>query len=302
MFEKLGHLLVRRRKAVLALFIIAIILTGAIGSLVFARLQNGGYSDPRSDSTKVNEYLLDTFHVQSPAVVLLVDAGTTLSDPDVVMRATQLENAIKAEPQVTRTLSYWSSGGSPVFVSKDKKASYIFVYSKERDPTLATDLAKRILDTYQGTKFGFKIYVGGYATFSYSISNRISKDLALAESISIPLTFILLIFVFGGLIASAIVGLTNTLSDVVPCFDAFLKAIASYGVLSLGGLAVLALTTSIEFNAYQLSNCAIITITAILIFRTLDLAKQRGSLTVPALLLYFVALVMCFYLFHIDLL
>jgi RND superfamily putative drug exporter len=203
MFEKLGHLLVRRRKAVLALFIIAIILTGAIGSLVFARLQNGGYSDPRSDSTKVNEYLLDTFHVQSPAVVLLVDAGTTLSDPDVVMRATQLENAIKAEPQVTRTLSYWSSGGSPVFVSKDKKASYIFVYSKERDPTLATDLAKRILDTYQGTKFGFKVYVGGYATFSYSISNRISKDLALAESISIPLTFILLIFVFGGLIASA---------------------------------------------------------------------------------------------------
>ena len=98
-----------------------------------------------------------------------------------------------------------------------------------------------------------------------------------------------------GVIASAIVGLTNTLSDVVPCFDAFLKAIASYGVLSLGGLAVLALTTSIEFNAYQLSNCAIITITAILIFRTLDLAKQRGSLTVPALLLYFVALVMCFY-------
>ncbi|CAB4719760.1 unannotated protein [freshwater metagenome] len=203
MFEKLGHVLVRRRKAVLALFIIAVIATGAIGSLVFSRLQDGGYSDPKSDSAQVTQYLSETFNVQDPAVVLLVDAGTTLSDPDVVMRATNLESAINTDPEVTRTLSYWSSGGSPLFVSKDQKASYIFIYSKDKDPTVATDLAKRILDAYQGKKFGFTIYVGGYATFSYSISNQISKDLALAESISIPLTFILLIFVFGGLIASA---------------------------------------------------------------------------------------------------
>ncbi|MSZ46094.1 MAG: MMPL family transporter, partial [Actinobacteria bacterium] len=194
---------VRRRKAVLALFIIAVIATGAIGSLVFSRLQDGGYSDPKSDSAQVTQYLSETFNVQDPAVVLLVDAGTTLSDPDVVMRATNLENAINTDPEVTRTLSYWSSGGSPLFVSKDQKASYIFIYSKDKDPTVATDLAKRILDAYQGKKFGFTIYVGGYATFSYSISDQISKDLALAESISIPLTFILLIFVFGGLIASA---------------------------------------------------------------------------------------------------
>ena len=203
MFEKLGHVLVRRRKAVLALFIIAVIATGAIGSLVFSRLQDGGYSDPKSDSAQVTQYLSETFNVQDPAVVLLVDAGTTLSDPDVVMRATNLESAINTDPEVTRTLSYWSSGGSPLFVSKDQKASYIFIYSKDKDPTVATDLAKRILDAYQGKKFGFTIYVGGYATFSYSISDQISKDLALAESISIPLTFILLIFVFGGLIASA---------------------------------------------------------------------------------------------------
>jgi len=203
MFEKLGHGLVRRKKSVLALFIVAVIASGAIGSLVFARLQNGGYSNPGSDSAKVGTYLTDTFHVQDPAVVLLVDAGAALTDPDVVMRATNLENAVKSEPGVTRTLSYWSAGGSPVFVSKDKKASYIFIYTKEKDPTKATDLGKRISEKYQGKKFGFTIYVGGFATFSYAISDRISKDLALAETISIPLTFIFLLFVFGGLIASA---------------------------------------------------------------------------------------------------
>ena len=47
-----------------------------------------------------------------------------------------------------------------------------------------------------------------------AIGSKISKDLAVAESISIPLTFILLIFIFGGLISSAmplVVGLSAIL-------------------------------------------------------------------------------------------
>ena len=203
MFEKLGHGLVRRRKTVLALFIVAVIATGAVGSLVFARLQNGGYSDPSSDSAKVGKYLTDTFHVKDPAITLIVDAGKDASDPAVVMQATKLEAQVAAEPGVVKTLSYWSAGGAPTLKSKDGKAAYVFIYSKESDPTTATDLAKRILAKYDGKHDGFHIYTAGYATFSYAISNRISKDLALAESISIPVTFILLAFVFGGLIASA---------------------------------------------------------------------------------------------------
>ena len=42
MFEKLGHFLVRRRKSVLAGFIVATIAAGVIGSLVFARLRGRG--------------------------------------------------------------------------------------------------------------------------------------------------------------------------------------------------------------------------------------------------------------------
>ena len=42
MFEKLGRTLFRRRKAVLAGFIVATIAAGVIGSLVFSRLEGGG--------------------------------------------------------------------------------------------------------------------------------------------------------------------------------------------------------------------------------------------------------------------
>ena len=52
MFEKLGHLLVRRSKAVLIVFTITILAAGGIGSLAFSKLDSGGYSDLSSESAQ----------------------------------------------------------------------------------------------------------------------------------------------------------------------------------------------------------------------------------------------------------
>ena len=214
MFNRLGHFLVRRRKAVLAGFIIAVIAMGATGSLIFARLDSGGYSNPKSESAKAAKYLTDTFKVKDPAIVFAIDAGRSVKDPTVAMELVRIESELRAEKEVEKTISYWSSGGSPALASSDGKAGYLFIYTVQKDPLAAKDLAKKLQDKYDGKVGSLRIYVGGFATFNYAISNRISKDLAVAESISIPLTFILLLFVFGGLIASAmplVVGLSAIL-------------------------------------------------------------------------------------------
>ena len=52
MFERLGHLVFHRSKAVLIVFTIAILGAGGIGSLAFSKLDSGGYSDQSSDSAK----------------------------------------------------------------------------------------------------------------------------------------------------------------------------------------------------------------------------------------------------------
>ena len=69
MFEKLGHLVVRRRKSMVAFFIIGILTAGTVGSLVFSRLDSGGYSDPNSDSYRVYEYLHNTLKIADPNIV-----------------------------------------------------------------------------------------------------------------------------------------------------------------------------------------------------------------------------------------
>ncbi len=214
MFEKLGHSLVRRRKAVLALFVLVLIVAGASSALLIPRLSSGGYNDPASQSAKADAYLTTTFHVKDPALALVVDSKTAVTDATTVADAAALEKAISNEAGVTKVLSYWSAGGAPALKSVDGKAGYLFVYTANNDPGGSTDLAKLIQKKYDGAYKSLRVYVGGFSTISYAISSKISKDLAVAESISIPLTFLLLLFIFGGLIASAmplVVGLSAIL-------------------------------------------------------------------------------------------
>ena len=214
MFERLGHTLVRRRRAVLALFTIILIAGGVSSSFLIPRLDNGGYNDPHSDSVKAASYLSSTFHVKDPALALIVQSTNSVSDPTTVADAGALEKSISQEVGVVKTLSFWSAGGAPALKSTDGKAGYLFVYSAASDPSTSKDLAKLIQSKYDGTYKSLRVYVGGPAVINQAIGSKISKDLAVAESISVPLTFVLLIFIFGGLISSAmplVVGLSAIL-------------------------------------------------------------------------------------------
>lgn len=215
MFESLGHLIAKRKKAVLSLFLLTTILSGAIGSQVFSRFDSGGYSDPNSDSVKVWEYLEDTFKVKDPAVVFVVDAkDKSVDDPAVVAAAQKLEAEVRGEETAESVLSYWSSGGAPSLKSKDGNSAFIFVYLKSTDFTEIDRSGGYYQDKYDGAYGDLEIYASGGAVFANAINGRIQNDLKISEAISIPLTFLLLIFVFGAMAASAmplVVGITAIL-------------------------------------------------------------------------------------------
>jgi RND superfamily putative drug exporter len=205
MFENLGRVLVNYRKAATALFIIGILVAGAVGSLIFSRLDSGGYSDPNSDSYKVYEYLRDDLKVEDPAVVVVIDAGDRdVTEPAVAQQALALEKMMAAEKGVTKTLSFWGSGADANLKSADGKAAYVLIYGEgEAFSPDSADLGKLFQEKYDGEFSGLRLYAGGVAVVGHAITKKISDDLKIAEAISIPLTFILLAFVFGALAASA---------------------------------------------------------------------------------------------------
>jgi RND superfamily putative drug exporter len=206
MFAGLGRFIVRRKKSVLILFIVGILAAGGVGSLAFSKLDSGGYSDLNSDSAKAYEYLTDKFKVQEPAAILVIDTGNrSVNDPAVIAEAAALEAKVKSLSQVDRTLSYWSTGGAPSMKAADDKAAFLFIYSNpdSNDWAALEKIGREVQEKFDGKQDNFTVYASGAGVITNAINGKIKEDLLLAEAIAIPLTFILLIFVFGAMVASA---------------------------------------------------------------------------------------------------
>lgn len=212
MFERLGHFVARRRKGVFILFILGILISGVLGSQAFSRFDSGGYSDPGSDSAKAAEYLKETFDVREPSLVLAIGAeGRSIDDEAVVASASALESQIRNEATTEKVISYWSSGNAPFLKSEDGSSGLMFVYFDTTDFTESDELGGKYQEKYDGEFQGLDVYVSGAAVFANAINGRIQEDLKTAEFISIPLTFLLLLFVFGAMVASAmplVIGIT----------------------------------------------------------------------------------------------
>ena len=248
MFNKLGSLIVAKSKLIFAIYLIAVILAGGIGSAVFGKLDSGGYSDPKSDSAKAFTYLTDVFKVKDPAVVLVVETKDGITNPTAIASATKLENQIKTETGVDSTLSYWSAGGAPSLKSTDGKSAFLFIFSDDVDWDNVQSLGKNIQAKYDGKFEDLTVYASGTGVFAHAINTKISEDLKLSESISIPLTFILLVFVFGGLVASAmplLVGVSAILGSFLVIY--LLTFVTGVSIFALNLITGLGLGLGIDY-------------------------------------------------------
>ncbi len=136
----------------------------------------------------------------------------------MVASAERIEASLRSEPSAESVLSYWSAGRAPSLKSKDGNSAFIFVYLKSTDFTEIDKLGGLYQEKYDGAFEGMEVYASGGAVFANAINGRIQNDLKISEAVSIPLTFLLLLFVFGAMAASAmplIVGITAILGTLL---------------------------------------------------------------------------------------
>ncbi len=251
MFMRLGSFIVGHRKGVLITYIIAILVAGGIGSLSFSRLDSGGYSDLNSESARAANYITDTFKVQDPVALLVIDAGSrSVDDLTIAADVASLEKEVAATKGIKRTLSYWSAGNAPSLKSTDGKAAFLFIYAdiENYDFDGYGAVGKVIAEKFDGEYKSLEVYAGGGAVVTDAINSKIKTDLLLAEGIAIPLTFILLAFVFGALVASAmplVVGVGAILGSFF--FTYLLTLVTDVSVFALNLITGLGLGLGIDY-------------------------------------------------------
>ena len=198
----LTNFVIARSKLSLFGFIGLILLSLIGGVQAFGNLSGGGYTNPGSDSAKVAGILVNDFKLNEPEVVLIADMGRSVDDPESAEIADRVTYALEQVEGVDSVSSYYSLGSPASLRSTDGKATYFFV---ELDPKASmTEVSGVIQDKFTGENYGATLYVVGVGAVTSEVNHTIEADLIKAESVALPLVMLLMIFVFGSVVAAGL--------------------------------------------------------------------------------------------------
>lgn len=200
--NRLATFVTKRSKLALFGFIALIALSTIWGFQAFAGLKGGGYDDPKSDSAEVWNVLRDTFDSQESEVIGIADFGSAASETSNKLLVQSLLKEIDAVDGVVGTKSYYTLGEPQSLKSDDGKAVYFFV-DLDDEATQAT-IAQELVNKFDGKFQTAEIHFAGFAAVTSELNESIKHDIVRAELIAVPITLILLTFVFGSLVAAGL--------------------------------------------------------------------------------------------------
>ena len=199
LFYRLGSWVARYRWPVLISYVVLMVIFGVFGIRVFSAMESEGLNDPGSDSSRAAVILTEEFGTEDPLVVLAIE---TPSGPDVnAAEAMALLDQIAAVDGVEQVVSYWSTGGAEMFLGADNRTARALVFAEDVD---AETLTTEIVDNFTGEQGDLVVYAFGGEVVGNAFTEQITGDLAVAESIAVPITALLLIFVFGSVVAAGL--------------------------------------------------------------------------------------------------
>ena len=244
--ERYARFVVRRRFAVAIAYVVLVIVVAIVGLKALPLLKSEGFDDPTSQSAQVGRTLVKDFGIRSPVASIAV-TGTQGIDSDATTKAaTSLVKDIAEVPGVAAVESYWTSGKPAALRGKNGKTGQILVYDKAGADDIA--VAKRIVSDFSGTHDGLTVQVAGFGAVFNAINDTVQSDLEKAELITVPITIVLLLFVFGSIVSAGLPFLVALLAVFGSFATLFaLTQLTDISVFSLNLITALGLGLGIDY-------------------------------------------------------
>ena len=202
--RQLAKIVVRYRVWVLTLAVLATVGAGIFGSGVASSLSNGGFEDPDAESVAAADALAAEFGSTPPDVIMVIRAQDgSVDDPEVTAAGIALVDEIASEQGVLQVSSYWTLG-SPVSLRSDSGDEVLVFASLEGDQGTVLERSSEITEAYHGPNGPIEVLVGGRGPLFAEVQETIESDLARSEAIAFPVTLVLLIVVFGSVVAASL--------------------------------------------------------------------------------------------------
>jgi len=236
-------------KRIIGIAVLVMVACAIFGVPVTKSLSSGGFTDPASESARAADILVSKFN-QSPVQLLItVTADAGARSPGATETATEILAGLQRSVDVIGVTSLWTAppAAAPTLTSTDGKTGLIMAGLRGSDADYAK-IARRLVDQFPPERTGVVVRAGGALTYSETFEQT-ERDLVLMESIAIPVSFVALVWVFGGLFAAALpimIGLFAVLGSLAVI--RIVTLFTDVSVFALNLTVALALALAVDYS------------------------------------------------------
>jgi putative drug exporter of the RND superfamily len=251
----IARLAIAAPRRVVAVAALATVVAGVFGIPVAKSLCACGFQDPTSESASATQLLSEKFGQGDVPLLIIVTAKDGVSSAPARATGTEIVDQLRRSPHVATVTSAWTAPppAAAELISKDGRSGMIVagITGGESD---TQQYAKTLSDEVAHDRDGVTVRSGGVAMTNVQITEQSQRDVLVMESIAIPLSFIVLVWVFGGLLAAALpvaVGVTAILGGL-----AVLRLIAfttDVSIFALNLSAAMGLALAIDYTLLMIS-------------------------------------------------
>ncbi len=189
----------------IAVALLVMVGTAVFGVPVAGRLSAGGLTDPGAQSSQATALLASTFAQGDMPLLITVSSAEGINSSRTRMLGAQIVHALTQSPAVATVTSPWTApppAAAPL-ISKDGKTAVIVAGITGGDNG-APKSAEALINELVHDRDGVSVRAGGEAAMKLQITLQSEKDLTVMEAAAIPLSFLVLVWAFGGLVAAAL--------------------------------------------------------------------------------------------------
>lgn len=203
MLQVIARLALRSPRHVIAIAALLTLVTAVFGIPVANHLSAGGFQDPGSESARAAQVLSEKFGQSDQQLLLTVTHPAGAESPLARAVGTDIVSRLDNSPNVLGVTSPWTSppAAAAELLSTNGQTGLI-IATLDGGENKAQDYAADLAGQVVGDRDGVTVQAGGSAMIMKQINDQTKHDLVRMEAIAVPLSFLVLVWVFGGVVAS----------------------------------------------------------------------------------------------------